>query len=536
MFEGRKLSQEGGTEVEPLLRLWQGLGLRQQVILVVSSALVLGAVVSLARIAATPSQTLLFAGLDDRAAGEVVAALDQRGVVYSVRGAAIYVDAGRRDELRLALAAEGMPAAGGQGYELLDNLTGFGTTSQMFDAAQWRAREGELARTLLAMPGIRSARVHLGAPSARPFQRATGVSASVAITTTGGGLTPVQAGAIRHLVASAVAGMNPEDVAVIDSARGLVPGGAGQPDGLTGEDDLAAALRNRVERLLAARVGPGRVAVEVTVEMDRTSEILTTRRLDPESRVAISTDTEERSEEGSGSGGGAVTVASNLPDGEGGAGRETRSARTEARERINFEVGETRSEITRAPGALRRLTVAVLVDGLRSSGPNGEQVWQPRPEAEMAALRALVEAAVGFDPERGDIVTLHGMELDLSAPGGTVATASLLAGFDLGTLVQLVVFAAVALVLGLFVLRPLLMRPPVGPASLPMPGMPDRALPAPDTPRGALPAPVHPQQEDNPDLARDRNGPDLVRLVSERRDEVVEVLRAWIEAEPGPMT
>ena len=516
-----------------MLRVWQGLALRQRVVLVVSAALLLGALVLLARTAATPGQALLFAGLDDRAAGEVVAALDQRSVVYSVRGSAIYVDAARRDELRLSLAAEGMPAAGGQGYELLDNLTGFGTTSQMFDAAQWRAREGELARTLLAMPGIRSARVHLGAPSARPFQRSAGVSASVAITTAGAGLTPVQAGAIRHLVASAVAGMRPEDVAVIDSQRGLVPGGTAQPDGLSGEDDLASALRGRVERLLAARVGAGRVAVEVTVEMDRTSEKLTTRRLDPEGRVAISTDTEERSEEGSGTGGTAVTVASNLPDGEGGAGRETRSARTEARERINFEVGETRSEVTRAPGALRRLTVAVLVDGLRSVGPGGEPVWQPRPDEEMAALRALVEAAVGFDAERGDVVTIHGMELDLSVPGGTVATASLFAGLDLGVLLQLAVFAAVALVLGLFVLRPLLLRPPARPTALPLPGTAGIALPAPETLRGALPAPTNAQPSIGSATTEDRAAPDLARLVGARRDEAVEVLRAWIEAEPG---
>ncbi len=106
--------------------------------------------------ASQPDMALLFAGLEPAASGEVIAALEQQGVPYEVRGPAVYVPSTQRDVLRMTLASEGLPQTAGQGYELLDSLTGFGTTAQMFDAAYLRAKEGELARTILASPGIRS--------------------------------------------------------------------------------------------------------------------------------------------------------------------------------------------------------------------------------------------------------------------------------------------------------------------------------------------------------------------------------------------
>ena len=130
----------------------------------------------------------------------------------------------QRDSLRMTLAAEGLPANSGAGYELLDGLSGFGTTAQMFDAAYWRAKEGELARTIRANPQIKSARVHIAQAPEMPFQANVPPKASVTVTTAGGGLSTAQARAIRHLVAAAVPGLLPEAVAVIDSVGGLIPG------------------------------------------------------------------------------------------------------------------------------------------------------------------------------------------------------------------------------------------------------------------------------------------------------------------------
>ncbi|MBP6737991.1 MAG: flagellar M-ring protein FliF, partial [Rhodobacteraceae bacterium] len=156
--------------VQNLLAIWNGLDAKRRGIVAGATVAVFVAVLLLSRMATTPGMALLYSGLEGAAAGEVIAALEQRAVPHEVRGSSIWVDDSQRDSLRMVLAAEGLPANSGTGYELLDGLSGFGTTSQMFDAAYWRAKEGELARTVLANPQIRAARVHIGQGSNQPFQ------------------------------------------------------------------------------------------------------------------------------------------------------------------------------------------------------------------------------------------------------------------------------------------------------------------------------------------------------------------------------
>lgn len=157
------------------------------------------AIVFLIRLAIAPSYALLYGNLEHSQAGEVISALDRQNVTYQVRGNAIYVAEGRRDELRLLLATEGLPANSVVGYELLDQLTGFGTTSQMFDAAYARAIEGELARTISASAFVRDARVHIARQGSSPFARAQPVAASVFVRPMGTGLSEENAKALKFL-------------------------------------------------------------------------------------------------------------------------------------------------------------------------------------------------------------------------------------------------------------------------------------------------------------------------------------------------
>ncbi len=450
--------------MQQILSVWASLDARRRLVVAAATVAMFAAVLGLSRMASQPSLALLYAGLEPAAAGDVVAALDQQGVAYDVRDGAIFVEAARRDALRMTLAAEGLPANNGQGYELLDSLTGFGTTSQMFDAAYWRAKEGELARTIVASPQIKSARVHISNPSSNPFQRDLRASASVTVTTGAGTLSGSHARALKFLVASAVAGLAPEDVSVIDGVSGLVLSGDDTATSPAAGEDRAAELRRNIQRILEARVGAGNAVVEVSVETATEREAITERRFDPDSRVAISSEVEERSTSSSGSQGGAVTVASNLPEGDAAGGDSTsRSENSESRERINYEVSETTREILRAPGATRRISVAVLVDGIRAVDPaTGAEAWQPRPDEELEALRELVASAVGFDAGRGDSITLKSMEFTALAVADPPAPAGLLGqmNLDVMRLVQLGVLALVALVLGLFVVRPVLAAAP----------------------------------------------------------------------------
>lgn len=537
--------------MQQLLNVWMRLDLRRQLTVILATGIMFVAVLTMSRMATSPSMTLLYAGLESGAAGDVVRSLEQRGVAFDVRGGSIFVDSQERDQLRLTLASEGLPANGNRGYELLDSLTGFGTTSQMFDATYWRAKEGELARTIVSNPHVSMARVHIASTGSNPFQRGVTPKASVSITPNSGAVTATQAKAVRYLVASAVAGLSPDDVAVIDANGALI----GQTEDVVpaiGGDDKAQVLRERVQRLLEARVGFGNSVVEVSVDTVTESESLREHRFDPDSRVAISTDTEERSNTSKDAGSGEVTVASNLPDQEGGGGDSSSSKNSETRERINYEVSETEREIIRAPGAIKRVTVAVLVNEPISTNEAGQQVPEPRSEEELTALRELVSSAVGFDESRGDIITIKSMPLQAISPTGTAVGTSLMDQFDLDLMsaIQMAVLALVTLILGLFVVRPVLSRQPSeGTNNVP-------ALAAvgtntdPDTRQVALTGEVTDDEYDLPDLAEnlgsdDDHGPlpdlaiqgdmpndpvDRLRaMIGERQEETVEILRSWLE-------
>ncbi|SDN80766.1 flagellar M-ring protein FliF [Lutimaribacter pacificus] len=528
--------------MQQVLNIWNALETRRKVIVVLATVAMLATVTALARLAATPSLALLYSGLENGAAGEVVRALEQRGVTYEVRGGAIFVESARRDALRMTLASEGMPANNARGYELLDGLSGFGTTSQMFDAAYWRAKEGELARTIVAGPGITSARVHIANTDGNPFRRDLRPSASVAVTASGGPLPPSQARALRYLVASAVAGLQPDDVTVIDGTGAIVAGAEGEAPSNTAED-RSIALRDKVQRLLEARVGQGNAVVEVTLETVTESESIRERTFDPNGRVAISTETEESSDSSRNAGGGEVTVASNLPDGEAGGGESSDSQNSRVRERVNYEVSGTEREIQRAAGAIRRLTVAVLVNGTAANSGDGTETIAPRPDDELAALRDLVASAVGFDEARGDVITLKSMIFEPVEPMGTAVVPGLFDRLALDTmsLIQMAVLALVALLLGLFVIRPVLVGGAAAqPASLPPPA-PAHPTSSGDALTGeiadadgnflpaARPTPATLAQGDG--TAQADAVQRLRALIGERQDETVEILRTWLEEE-----
>ena len=449
--------------MQQFLNIWTELTFRKQLTIIVATVAMFFGVLAMSRMVSSPNMTLLYAGLESGAAGDVVRALEQRGVVYEVRGGSIFVDSKARDELRLTLASEGLPANGNRGYELLDNLTGFGTTSQMFDAAYWRAKEGELARTIVANPQISMARVHIAGTGSNPFQRGVVPKASVSLTPNGGEISAAEAKAVRFLVASAVAGLSPDDVAVID-ANGSLIGSSDDTMPTSQGDDKADMFKEKIQRILEARVGLGNAIVEVSVDTETESESVRERRFDPDGRVAISTDTEERSNTSSDAGNGDVTVASNLPSNDGQAGGDSSSSsNSETRERVNYEVSETEREIVRAPGAVKRITVAVLINDTIATDEGGEEVSQPRDDTELEALRELVSSAVGFDAERGDIITIKSMALQSIPPMGTQATTSIVDRFnlDLMSAIQIAVLGLVTIILGLFVVRPLLSRQPL---------------------------------------------------------------------------
>ncbi len=545
--------------MQQILAVWNSLDMRRRIIVVVATVAMFAAILTLASIASKPSMSLLYAGLEPGPAGEVLQSLEARGVTTEIRGGAIYVDASQRDQLRMTLASEGLPSNASQGYELLDTMSGFGTTAQMFDAAYWRAKEGELARTIVSSPNIKAARVHIAVPSSQGFAARGNPSASVTVTTAGDTMTSQHAKALKFLVASAVPNLSPDNVSVIDTRNGLVMAGDETASGGTDNASRVADLKRNVQRLIEARVGYGNAVVELSVDTATESEKITERTLNPDSRVAISTETTETSATASDAAASGVTVASNLPSGSTAGGNGSSSSNnTGTTERVNYEVSQTTREVNRGPGTVRRITVAVLVDGIHSVDANGQDVWAPRSDVELDALKELVASTVGYDESRGDTITIKSMEFQPLAPEGSAAPTGLLASLniDVMSIIRLAVLAVVALVLGLFVLRPIFGSR--GALSAPSAG----ALPGPDAGGGAnsmadfadlpsLPA-LTGEIDDGglggPEMAvvsdynfggndlpalQDPNDPvnRLRNLIENRQDETVEILRGWMEDE-----
>lgn len=413
-------------------------------------------------VAMKPKLSLLYSGLDPASAGDVLAKLDGMSVVYEVRGDAIFAETQRRDSLRLELAREGLPRQSVVGYELFDNLNSFAMSAEMFDTAYWRAKEGELARTLLSMPNVKAARVHLGAKKSTGFRKDTqSRSASVTLSTSSG-INADQAKAIQYLIAQAVVELKPENVAIIDTVRGLMTGPGIEPnsnmDG-SGEVERAAKLKQDLLSLLEARVGPGNARVSVSLELDRTHETTTERSFDPEGRVVRSQNTTETIGNSTGTSA-AVTVASNLPEGAGGAG-ETNSENTETVDSVTYEISEILRNTEIKPGAVKRLSVAVLVSNPPARAEDGTITYPPRSEEEIGVLEALVTSAAGLNLDRGDQLTVRGLAFDRPDETELImrpSTMDLFMEQYLWSTVQSTFLGLVALVLGFFVIRPALMQ------------------------------------------------------------------------------
>ena len=440
-----------------LLVVWQDLSLQKKLTLIVAMIATVAAMSMLGRQVSRPQLALLFAGLDTAAAGEVVMTLDKRQIPYEVRGEAIYVPVGRRDSLRLELAAEGLPAQTSGGYELLDTLDNFATTSELFSATYWRAKEGEIGRTIMSIPGVRAARVHIGASTKGSFGRQTDARSASVTLTTNAPLTRQQAQSIQYLTGLAVAGLSFKEVAVIDTSFGVLTGPGMSGSGPLSSESDVAEMEQKIKTMLEARVGEGNAMVTISYDLSHQREAISERHFDPEASVLKSKIVSERTEESQGSSG-AVTVASNLPEGEAG-NSDSSSGREETQETTQYEISETNRQIEVLPGKIERMSIAVLLNNPLEANAEGIMMPIERPEEEVSILKQLVIDASGFRDTRGDAITIRSMTfisppaLEEVAPLGFV---DLFMKNYLWTSIKAVFLAVVALILGLFVVRPLL--------------------------------------------------------------------------------
>src|ERR1700709_1918522 len=418
----------------------------------------------------TPQMTTLFTDLTADDSSSIIKDLERQAIPFELRneGAVIMVPKDKVTRLRMKLAESNLPKGGGVGYEIFDKSDALGTTSFVQNINHLRALEGELSRTIRAIDKIQAARVHLVLPERPLFSRETPEPSASIVLRVRGSLEPQQIRAIRHVVASAVNGLKPQRVSIVDEAGQLLPhGAAGDTEGVTGDERRAGfekRMRNEVEAIVSSVVGAGRARVQLSADFDFNKITQTSDKFDPEGRVLRSTQTREESTATAESNG-QVTVNNELP----GAQRPdnaspARDQSKKSAETNNYEISRTpKTEVTEA-GRVNRISVAVLVDGSYSKNDKGEMVYADRSKEQLDRIAALVRSAIGFDQKRGDQVEVVNLRFaDAPAVIPVSEPAGLLGMFqftkdDIMYGIELAVMLLLGLVVLFMVVRPLVKR------------------------------------------------------------------------------
>ena len=373
--------------------------------------------------------------------------------------------------LRLDLAGKGIPAGGGVGYEIFDKGDAFSSTSFVQNINHLRALEGELSRTIRSISRVQAARVHLVIPERRLFERdREPPRASIALKLAGD-LDAAQVRAVRHLVASAVDGLKPERVSIIDERGRLLADGARDEQSVLGlglderQTAIEKRIKSQVEDIVAGVVGYGRARVQVSATLDANRVESRSESFDPESRVVRSSQNRTEASATADAGNGTVTVGNELPGAQQtqGAQQNQRDTSSKNEEVVNYEISKTTRTELQEGGRIKKLSVAVLVDGNYARGQNGELAYQPRGNEELERIGELVRTAVGFDQNRGDKVEVVNLRFaEAPQPPTDLTEPTLMQQLlsfsreDLVRFAELGVISLLTLIVLMTVVRPLL--------------------------------------------------------------------------------
>ncbi|MBY5890157.1 flagellar M-ring protein FliF [Rhizobium leguminosarum] len=417
-----------------------------------------------------PAQETLYVGLDSPDLNQISMALAEANVDFQVGtdGSSISVPAGMTGKARLMLAERGLPNSANAGYELFDNVGSLGLTSFMQEVTRVRALEGEIARTIQSISGITAARVHIVMPEVGNFRKAEQKpTASVMIrasATTGRSA----ATSIRHLVASAVPGLDVDDVTILDSAGQLLASGDEASNSslnrsLNIVQNVQQEVESNIDKALAPFLGMDNFRSSVTADLNTDAQQIQETTYDPESKVERSVrSTKEAQQSQQKQSDSATTVEQNIPqaapEAGGSAGPESQDKSDKREEQTNYEINSKTTATTRNSYKVEKLSIAVVVNKGRIAKMVGEPADQTKVDAYLAEMQKIVASAAGIDAKRGDVVTVTAMDflenqLLEDATGG-VRVMDMLSR-NLAGIINSLAFVAVAFVVVWMGLRPL---------------------------------------------------------------------------------
>ncbi|MQP65254.1 flagellar M-ring protein FliF [Niveispirillum sp. SYP-B3756] len=460
--------------MESFLQTLRGLGPARLAGIGAAVLLTIGAIIYFAGSWSSPTMSLLYSDLSPSDGGAIIQQLETQKIPYkaSADGTRIEVPVDEVGRLRMTLAQQGLPSGGNVGNEIFNQPEGLGTTAFMQNMQQLRAKEGELVRSIQTLQPVMNARVHLVLPKRELFARQaqTPTAGVVLKLRPGTQLSKDQVLAIQTLVAAAVPQMDPSNVSIIDDKGKLLSRSAkaNSPEAMAASAEERRLAREQeltatIEELLGRSVGHGKVQARVSVEMDFDRITTNSEIYDPDGQVVRGTQSvTENSESQNKDGVDPVTVAANLPNGDtasnAAGGSSEKKNRTE--ETTNYEISKTTKIHERETGLVRRLSVAVLVDGNYTTAEDGTKTYQPRSEAELAQLQRLVQSAVGVDPARGDVVEVVNMQFarpddELAGMNETILG---IPKEDVLRIAEMLIMAIVAILVILLVIKPMITR------------------------------------------------------------------------------
>lgn len=502
-----------------------------------------------------PQMELLYGELNATDSREIIRQLETTGATFRMQnnGTEILVPAEQVTSIRMQMAEQGLPSGGSVGYELFDSMDALGTTNFVQNINLVRALEGELARTIKSIEGVQSARVHLVMPQREMFSRESQEpTASVYIKMRGGRLNEAQVSAIQHLIASAVPKLRPSNISLVDE-RGTLLSRSFENDGqmvAQAQDEARLKLEKRLAgsilTLVESSLGPGKVRAEVRAEMDFDKVVTNEEIFNPDQQVPRSTVTVDENNSSLESDQNNVTVGQNLPDAQlnnqGGPKSQTSERRTE--ETTNFEISKTVRNQVRDQGIVKRLSVAVLVDGTYTTADDGTKTYAALPQETIDKITSLTQSAIGYDANRGDVIEVVNMPFtDLDALTEGPPEFNLL-GFSKDEVMRMAEGLGVAIVAVLVIL--LVVRPLVTRAFESMPQGEDQLISGDGVPQltgpGGVPMPV-PGAEEEEDLdelididkVEGRVKASSLRKISDIVDkhpeEALSIVRTWLYQE-----
>ncbi|MFT3988564.1 flagellar basal-body MS-ring/collar protein FliF [Aestuariivirga sp.] len=490
-----------------------------------------------------PSRDVLYSGLDPQDVTRIGSVLDDAGISFDVNvsGNTVLVDYGNTAKARMLLAQKGLPKSGSAGYELFDKLGSLGLTSFMQQVTRVRALEGELARTIQDIDGIKAARVHLALRNDSSFRDKREAPTASVLIRMEGGEPQAAALAIRHLVAAAIPGLTPDQVSVMSTDGTLLASGedalSAAPEKMMGlERSVAADLQQKLERTLAPYLGLDNVRISVVAKLNADRKQISETDFDPNSRVERSVRTVKESGEAQNSNGAQpVSVEQNIPrevkpEAGGDASREKKDHREEI---TNYEINSKQTATTTDGYGIDQLSVAIVVNRAQIVKALGGTASAEQLVAQTSDIEQLAISAAGLNTARGDHIKVSAVDFiagaDLLAP---VESEGLLPRLmaQSGALINAAALIAVSLLVVFLGLRPALRSilaaaPLKGPEAGAIPVLPD-SQPAPLLER----APGDPLLDDLTRQSAHAPQNRLGKIVELDPDRAAMVLKQWLSA------